>query len=110
MRYLVARNAGAATRTGHVSVEGTLFTVQQEACRFTLDPTSASLDARSSVRTVQVRTSDVCQWTARSNASWIVVTSGFLVLTDREVIRRERIKPARLTARGCEHILAWPRR
>jgi hypothetical protein len=76
VRYRVAVNAGTAVRTGHISVEGALFTLQQDACHFALSRTSKSFDARSSVGTVQVRTSDICQWTAVSNASWIDVTSG----------------------------------
>jgi hypothetical protein len=75
VRYRAAPNAGSAGRTGRISVQGAVFTLQQDACRFTLDRTSASFDARSRVATVQVRTSDGCEWSATSNVSWIAITS-----------------------------------
>jgi hypothetical protein len=76
--FTVAPNLGSA-RTGIIAVAGQIFTVTQAAvipCVYTINPTSASVDARQRDLTVAVSTGSGCAWTATSNAPWIAITAG----------------------------------
>ena len=45
------------------------------ACTYSISPTSQSLNASGGAGTVSVTTQSGCNWTATSNASWLVITS-----------------------------------
>lgn len=77
-QFNVAANGGAA-RTGTLTIAGETFTVTQAAapvCKFELNPTSETVDARGEDDDVQVKTGNGCAWTAKSNVAWIQITSG----------------------------------
>jgi polyisoprenoid-binding protein YceI len=79
VRYSVAANSGAA-RNGTLSIAGETLTITQAAaapaCSYTIDPTSASVEAGASNGSVSVTAGSGCAWTATSNASWMTITSG----------------------------------
>lgn len=76
--YSVAANTTAASRTGTITAGGRIFTVTQAApsCTYLMQPTSISLSAAATTKTVQVVVGASCAWTASSSASWITVTGG----------------------------------
>ncbi len=75
----IAANTGAA-RGGVVTVQGQTFTVTQAAaatpCTYAIAPTSFSSAAAGGPTSVAVTTQTGCTWTAATQASWIVVSSG----------------------------------
>jgi BACON domain-containing protein/all-beta uncharacterized protein len=76
--FTVDRNSGAA-RTGTLTIAGQTFTVSQAAaapCSYSISPTRQSIAASGGNGTVQVTTTSGCEWTAKSNASWIAITKG----------------------------------
>ena len=77
VRYSVAANTGAARQTT-LTVAGRTFTVNQDAapCSYTINPTTQTFAATGGSGTVGVTTAAHCAWTAVSNDSWIVVTTG----------------------------------
>jgi hypothetical protein len=52
------------------------FNVTQTLCTFTISPTAKSFTASGGDGSVTVTTSNGCDWTATSHASWIIITSG----------------------------------
>ncbi len=75
--YTVAANAATSPRTGTLTVaERTVTVTQSGACAFTVSPTSRRTAGRGGTRTTTVTTTSGCAWTAKSNTSWITVTSG----------------------------------
>src|SRR5207244_3081786 len=79
VNYSVAANDGPA-RTGTLTIAGLTFTVAQDAassvCSFSLSQTERSFPINGGSDSVGVLTTNTCNWTAVSNASWITVTSG----------------------------------
>src|SRR5581483_3609702 len=76
--YAVAANTGASSRAGTLTVAGQTFTVTQSGgsnCTFTLSPTSQNFGASGGSGSVNVTTQGGCNWAAKSNADWIVITS-----------------------------------
>jgi hypothetical protein len=74
--YTVAANSGPP-RKGTLSVAGETFTVTQDSgCAFSVAPTSQSVDATGGTGSASVGTEVGCAWDARSEASWITLTSG----------------------------------
>ena len=77
--FSVAANPGSA-RTGTITVAGLTFTVTQAAaaisCTYAIGSPAASIAAPGGTGTIAVSTGTGCNWTARSNANWITVTSG----------------------------------
>ena len=74
--YSVSPNVGPP-RTGKISVAARTFTVEQASgCTFTISPATREVGVAGQAVTVAVTTGPVCTWTARSNASWIAVSSG----------------------------------
>jgi hypothetical protein len=81
--YSVTSNSTSATRSGHITVETAVFTVQQAAagapppppCTFTVSP-DAAITAGPSGQTgsVTVNTAGSCAWTASTTAGWIQLT------------------------------------
>jgi hypothetical protein len=80
--FQVAANNASASRTGSLSAAGQTITVTQagtgppQNCTFTVAPTSASFPATGGVGTITVTAPAGCAWTARSEDSWIVITTG----------------------------------
>ena len=76
VQYQAAMNTGTSARTGHITVNGAVFTVHQAACSYVIDPTSQSFEARGGSGRIDVRTVGACRWSAETDASWIDITSG----------------------------------
>ena len=75
--FLAAPNPGSA-RTGTIAVAGQTFTVTQAAllCTYTLSSSNVTLPEKAGTSSVGVSANAGCAWTARSNETWITVTSG----------------------------------
>jgi len=77
--YSVAANNTTAQRVGTLTIAGQTFTVTQAAAscsNASISPTSASPRYRGGNAKTSVTSPAGCPWTAVSNASWIIVTSG----------------------------------
>ena len=77
--YSVAANNTTTQRVGTLTIAGQTFTVTQAAAscsNASISPTSASPSYSGGNATVSVTSPAGCPWTAVSNASWILVTSG----------------------------------
>ena len=77
--YSVGVNSSASPRSGTITAAGKTFTVNQSGaptCSYSISPTSVSVDAAGEAGSVTVTTTAGCQWSAASNDSWILVTSG----------------------------------
>jgi hypothetical protein len=75
----VGANRDAAERTGILTIAGQPVTVRQEgagSCTIEISPTSASFGKDGASGAFSVSAAAQCEWTARSNASWLTVTSG----------------------------------
>jgi hypothetical protein len=75
VNYTVASNAAAA-RIGTLTVAGQTITVNQQACSFSLTPTTANISGAGGSASTTVTTQTSCAWTATSNAPWLSITSG----------------------------------
>jgi Putative binding domain, N-terminal len=78
----ISANPGAA-RSGIVSIAGQAFTVnqaaavEQSACAYTIDPSSASVGSNAGAGpAVSLKAPAGCAWTSTSDAAWISITSG----------------------------------
>lgn len=76
--YAVASNTGSSARTAAITIAGQTFTITQDGrppvvCTYELSPGSAEFNKDSATGTFTVTTASECPWTARSNASWVVV-------------------------------------
>ncbi len=79
LSYSVASNSSGAARTGSLTIAGQTFTVSQAgpaSCSYQIALGRVTAVRQGFVGTVSVTTSPGCQWTATSDASWLVVTSG----------------------------------
>jgi hypothetical protein len=77
--YTVASNSGSAQRTGTITINGQTHTVAQSGnsnCTFTVAPLNQTFSSAAGNGTVNVTTTNSCNWTATSNAPWITVTTG----------------------------------
>jgi hypothetical protein len=77
--FRVAPNTGTATRQGGIDVNDKRVDVMQSAaaaCTYALSKAQDSIGAAGGTRTISVVAGPSCAWTASSNASWIVVSSG----------------------------------
>ena len=78
--YTVAANTATNPRTGTLTIAGQTLTVTQSGsgyCSFTIAPNAQTAVAAGGSFTTAVTTTSGCAWTgARSDASWITVTSG----------------------------------
>lgn len=79
VNYLVAANNSATTRSSTLTIAGQLFSVTQSggsACAFTITPTTQTFSASGGNGSFNVGTQTNCNWTARTENDWIVITSG----------------------------------
>jgi uncharacterized protein (TIGR03437 family) len=77
--YLVASNTSTSSRSGTLTIAGQTFTVTQAGgsnCAFTISPTSQTFSASGGNGSISVATQTNCNWTARTDDDWIVITSG----------------------------------
>lgn len=74
VNYSVAQN-GITPRTGKISVGGKEFIINQAGCA-TINPTSSTFLGGGGSGTVTVSAINGCNWTAVSNSSFIIITSG----------------------------------
>ena len=77
--YTVAQNSGLA-RTGGVTVGFSTAAVGQArdpaTCRFSIDPSGASVGAGGGSGSISVSTDIDCSWVPTVTSSWIAITSG----------------------------------
>ncbi len=75
--YSVAPNTDGTQRTGTITIAGQTFTVSQSiGCSWSINPSSRSLGSGAGNNSVTVYAGSSCSWSATSNASWLIVTSG----------------------------------
>jgi hypothetical protein len=78
VEFTAAANGDPVTRTGGIMLNGSRAAVSQAAapCSFTLAESSASLPQAGGSGIVNLRaSSELCTWTAQSDADWIAITS-----------------------------------
>lgn len=75
---LIQQNSTAGSRTGTVTVAGQTVSITQGAgsCTYSVTPTSFSVDAAATSRTLSIITGTQCPWTATTGDTWLSVTSG----------------------------------
>ena len=75
--FQLTANPTSSVRTGTLIVAGQTITVTQAAssCTYTVTPTSFSIDALSTSRTLSVTTGTQCAWGATTTETWITVTN-----------------------------------
>ncbi len=78
VNYTVANNTSSTQRTGTITVAGQTHTVTQSGlqCTYTISPTALSYTAAAGTGTINVTSSNGCNWTATTTTSWITITSG----------------------------------
>jgi hypothetical protein len=79
--YTVTANSSTQSRTGTLSIGGQTHTVAQQGhettvCSYEISPGSADFGKDEARGTLGVNAQEECVWTATSNASWLIVTSG----------------------------------
>ncbi|HEX9927143.1 MAG TPA: BACON domain-containing carbohydrate-binding protein [Pyrinomonadaceae bacterium] len=77
--YSVAANSGAA-RSGTISVNGQIFTLNQSSaseCTYLTSPQQAIITPSGGSGSIYLMTNHAtCAWTTQTDASWITITSG----------------------------------
>ncbi|HWN99333.1 MAG TPA: PQQ-dependent sugar dehydrogenase [Blastocatellia bacterium] len=76
--YTVRTNSNSSSRTGTISVAGQTLTVAQagSVCTYLVDTATQSIGSGGGVGAINVAAAPGCSWTAVSNSSWIVISSG----------------------------------
>jgi hypothetical protein len=72
-------NASSAVRTGTLTIAGLAVAVRQEApepCSIGISPVDAAYSKDAATGTFAVTAAAGCEWTARSSAAWLTVSSG----------------------------------
>lgn len=73
--YIVNSNFSADTRVGIITVSGNTHTITQTGYDASINPVSATFDFEGGSGELEVTTHSGVSWMARSNASWITLTS-----------------------------------
>ena len=80
VNYSIAANTSTSSRSGTIAIGGQTYTVNQAgasgSCTYSLSASGASFSAAAAAGSVNVTAPSGCPWTAASNNSWIVITSG----------------------------------
>jgi hypothetical protein len=79
VKLVIATNAGAAPRTGTVTVAGIAFTVEQAGatvCSYVVKPTYYNAGRGPDDVRIEVRSPGECAWTAASSVSWATIAEG----------------------------------
>lgn len=82
----VMANVATSSRTANVTINDTIFRVDQAAavappgpppapCVYTLSPASRNVNDNGGSRTVQINTGAACPWVAVSSVPWVILTS-----------------------------------
>jgi hypothetical protein len=72
-----ATGTSGAGRSGTLTIAGRTFTVNQAACSYTLNPSSAAITNAGGDGSFAVNTAASCQWSATSNSTpWLTITAG----------------------------------
>lgn len=79
--YSVTANSATESRSGTLTIGGQSHAVTQQGraptiCSYDLSPSSAELGKDGGTGTLSVSAPGDCTWTATTNASWLVVSSG----------------------------------
>ena len=76
--FTVAANPSTESRSGSVTVEDQVVTIDQSGidCSYSLSSNSTSIDGAGGSDEIYVSAPEGCLWTASSNAEWIVVAQG----------------------------------
>ncbi len=76
--FTVAANPNPEFRSGSITVEDQVMTIQQSGidCSYSLSSNSTSIDGAGGSDVIYVSAPDGCPWAVSSNAEWIVVTQG----------------------------------
>ncbi len=83
IQYTIEANNLPSSRTGRIDVSGAGFTLNQVggpaglSCSYSLSRSSDSFAAGGGSSSLLVSTQSGCQWSASTNASWLVITAGF---------------------------------
>jgi hypothetical protein len=77
VEFNVAANTSGGPRTGTIQVAGQTVTVKQGyvACAITLSASSTRFESKGGSGSITVSTDPSCNWSARSTADWIRVSS-----------------------------------
>jgi hypothetical protein len=70
----IVDSSAASFRTGTLTVAGRTFTVNQERCTATVTPETQSVSPSGGSFSVFLSTQTGCNWTATSNAGWLMIT------------------------------------
>jgi hypothetical protein len=102
--YSVAANTGSTSRTGTITIAGQAFSVTQAGagsqCTYSLTATSRDVTYKGGKFSIGVMTSRGCSWTARSNTSWITITSAKSGTGNARVYYKVAAKSDRLLRTG----------
>ena len=76
--FTVAANPSTESRSGSITVEDQVVTIDQSGidCSYSLSSNSTSIDGAGGSDEIYVSAPEGCPWTASSNAEWIVVAQG----------------------------------
>lgn len=72
--YLVSKNNGADTRTGHITIAGNVYTVTQKGCPVTLTPSNINVGKNGTSGVITASMDAGVDWTAEVSDSWITAT------------------------------------
>ena len=76
INYTLLPNPSPSNRTGTMTIAGQTFTVTQQPCTYTFNPSSLNVSHQSNTRSVQITTSQQsCHWSVDESVPWIDITS-----------------------------------
>ncbi|MEO8376233.1 MAG: BACON domain-containing protein [Candidatus Sumerlaeota bacterium] len=73
--YSVGANTTSVSRVGHIFVASQVFTITQDGCAYTLNPSSQVFSQSGGAGSFTVQTLGSCSWEAQSDVNWIRITS-----------------------------------
>jgi Putative binding domain, N-terminal/Viral BACON domain len=78
LQMRVAANPNTSARQGDIVVNGERAHIRQDAapCSFELSAVEQTISASGGTGTITVTTAATCAWTAQSDATWAVITTG----------------------------------
>jgi hypothetical protein len=69
-------NTTGGSRTGTVTIAGQVFTWTQNACSYSVSPTTVSANANGVNNNAFISTASTCDWSASSDVPWITMPNG----------------------------------
>ena len=79
IKYSIAPNTSAQSRTGTIVVGGQTHTIAQDAqgaCSYTVSASATTFGSAGGSGTVTIATSSACAWTVTSSEAWIQIAGG----------------------------------